>query len=72
MGALLGPFWLNRPLAAGGMGEVWAGVHREQGVQVAIKFLTRDANDPDFRAAFDAEVAAMASLDHPNVVRIYD
>jgi len=72
MGALLGPFWLNRPLAAGGMGEVWAGVHREQGVQVAIKFLTRDAKDPDFRAAFDAEVSAMASLDHPNVVRIYD
>lgn len=72
MGALLGPFWLNRPLAAGGMGEVWAGVHRDQGVQVAIKFLTREANDPDFRAAFDAEVSAMAALDHPNVVRIYD
>ena len=72
MGALLGPFWLNKPLAAGGMGEVWSGVHRDQGVQVAIKFLTRDASDPDFRAAFDAEVAAMAALDHPNVVRIYD
>ena len=72
MGALLGPFWLNKPLAAGGMGEVWSGVHRDQGVQVAIKFLTRDASDPDFRDAFDAEVAAMSAMDHPNVVRIYD
>ena len=72
MGALLGPFWLNKPLAAGGMGEVWSGVHRDQGVQVAIKFLTRDASDPDFREAFDAEVMAMAAMDHPNVVRIYD
>ena len=33
----LGPFALQRPIGAGGMGEVWQGVHAEEHVPVAIK-----------------------------------
>jgi serine/threonine protein kinase len=35
----LGPFVLQRPIGAGGMGEVWQGVHTEEHVPVAIKVI---------------------------------
>ncbi len=50
------------------MGEVWSARHRELPVDAAVK-LVRAGVD---RAAFRAEVRAMARLDHPNVVRILD
>jgi hypothetical protein len=37
----LGPFDLTAPVGKGGMAEVWAGVHREQQVPVAVKIVTR-------------------------------
>ncbi|MDP2313960.1 MAG: protein kinase [Pseudomonadota bacterium] len=66
----LGPFQLVAPIAQGGMGEVWRGVHARQGVPVAIKFLRED--DARFRDAFFAEVRAVARLDHPGVILVLD
>ena len=69
----LGPFELLSPLAEGGMGSVWLGQHRVQGVEVAVKVLTaKGARDPRFLSAFDNEVRTVAALDHPTVVRIFD
>src|SRR5690349_23135792 len=60
------------PIGRGGMGQVWAAEapgHRP----LAVKLLTgRVARDPAFVAAFRNEVRAAASLDHPNVVVVYD
>ncbi len=69
----LGAFQLTRLLGVGGMGEVWEGFHRTQGVPVAVKVITAArARDPRYREAFRNEVRAVAGLDHPGVVMVFD
>ena len=69
----LGHFDLIEPLARGGMGEVWRGIHREQGLPVAVKVLTNSVARTDrVHAAFAREVRAMARLVHPRIVVILD
>jgi eukaryotic-like serine/threonine-protein kinase len=69
----LGPFRLDRCVGRGGMAEVWSGVHAVQGVPVAVKVMTGErAREPAFRAAFRNEVQAVASLDHPGIVIVFD
>jgi len=69
----LGPFDLDKPIGRGGMGEVWRGVHRGEGLPVAIKVLTGTrARDPSFAASFRNEVRAVAALHHPGIVMVFD
>lgn len=69
----LGAFELQSRIGHGGMGEVWRGVHRAQHVPVAVKLLTNElARKSTFRAAFRNEVRAVAGLDHPNIVLVFD
>ena len=69
----LGSFELDVPIGKGGMGLVYAarasGLKRELAVKVLIEQRGRDSA---FVAAFRNEVRAAASLDHPNVVAVYD
>lgn len=64
----LGPLWLERPLGAGGMGEVWR-AHHPAGVDVAVKLLLGERPAADV-ALFEAEIEAVARLDHPHIVRV--
>ena len=69
----LGPFELVEKLASGGMGEVWRGEHRAQGLPVAIKIITTHrARDPEYVEAFEREVESVASLMHPGIVTVFD
>ncbi|MEO1272299.1 MAG: serine/threonine-protein kinase, partial [Myxococcota bacterium] len=69
----LGPFDLQSPIGKGGMGEVWRGFHRVQQVPVAIKVMTgARARHRRYREAFLNEVRAVATLNHPGVVMIFD
>jgi len=69
----LSSFQLLRPLAAGGMGEVWLGEHVATALPVAVKLITaEDALDPASQAAFSNEVRAIARLDHPRIAQVYD
>ncbi|MFZ5476516.1 MAG: protein kinase domain-containing protein, partial [Myxococcota bacterium] len=69
----LGPFDLLEPIGEGSASTVWRGVHRTLGAPVAIKvFAAGSVYDPDLRAAFRGEVRAVAGLDHPHIVRVYD
>jgi len=69
----LGPFQLVRLVGRGGMGMVWLGRHREQGVDVAVKVIMgRAANSPEYQRAFDREVQSAAQLDHPGIVWLFD
>ena len=69
----LGPFRLEEALGKGGMGEVWRGRHVAQQIPVAIKVIASElANNERFRHAFADEVRAVARLDHPGVVAVYD
>lgn len=69
----LGAFDLLHPVARGGMARVWEGVHRRSGVRAAIKvIMAAQAREMSFRVRFAHEVRAVARLDHPAVVRVYD
>ena len=60
-------------LGSGGFGEVVLARHDASGTAVAIKYLHGNVlADPEFAALFRAEAAVLASLDDPNVVRLYE
>lgn len=73
MSVRLGPFEIETRFATGGMGEIWRGVHIEQNVPVAIKVITGpNAVLPEYMDEFRREVQAVARLNHPNVVQVFD
>jgi hypothetical protein len=60
-------------LGSGGFGEVVLARHDASGTLVAIKYLRGElVADAGFAALFRAEAAVLASLDDPNVVRLYE
>ena len=60
-------------LAQGGMASVYRGVQTTLDRPVAIKILPREfGTDESFRLRFEAEGKAMAKLNHPNLVSIFD
>ncbi|MCA9521614.1 MAG: protein kinase [Myxococcales bacterium] len=55
------------------MGEVWHGVHRDEGVPVAVKVITGQfATEPAYQEGFRREVEAVAGMSHPGITTIYD
>jgi serine/threonine protein kinase/Tol biopolymer transport system component len=69
----LGPYRIERPLGAGGMGQVYRARDTRLNRTVAIKVLSHAlADDPQFRARFEREAHAVASLTHPNICTLYD
>lgn len=69
----LGKYELLSRLAQGGMGEVWKARDTELGRLVAIKTLRAELqNNPDFVERFEREPQLIASLRHPNIVKIHD
>lgn len=60
-------------IGAGGNAVIYSAADEDQGRQVAIKLLRDDRSGRrDTQARFLREAKAMARLDHPNVVRIYE
>ena len=69
----LGLFELEAPIGRGGMGEVWSGKHSQQDVPVAVKVLTEEkSRNEAYVQSFRNEVRAVARLDHPSVIRVFD
>ncbi len=72
-GARLGPYEILSPLGAGGMGEVYRARDTRLGREVAIKVLPAAlASDPERLKRFEREARSASSLNHPNIVTIYD
>ncbi|MFU8805226.1 MAG: protein kinase domain-containing protein, partial [Bradymonadaceae bacterium] len=67
----VGPFELWGEIGAGGMGRVFKGQHPQTGVEVAVKVISRGA-DEQSRQRFRREVQAHAGLIHPNVVYLFE
>jgi Tol biopolymer transport system component len=66
-------FRLRKQLARGGMGSVWAAWDERLDREVALKLLPRIlVTEPAAEARFQREALAMARLQHPNVVSIFD
>lgn len=73
-GRMLGDrYEIGAVIGRGGMAEVHEGRDLRLGRRVAIKILRPDlAKDPTFQARFRREAQSAASLNHPNVVAVYD
>jgi eukaryotic-like serine/threonine-protein kinase len=64
---------LLEQLGRGGMGVVWRARDERLERDVALKVLHPwVADDPELRERFEREASALARLEHPNVVRLYD
>ena len=68
-----GRYRLDERLAAGGMGEVWKGTDTRLQREVAIKILHAGLSGNDkFRTRFQLEARAVAALQSPGIVGLYD
>jgi serine/threonine protein kinase len=60
-------------IATGGMGAVYRAVQKSLDRTVAIKILPHEfSDDAAFCSGFEAEAKAMARLNHPNLIGVYD
>lgn len=64
---MVGGYTLESLLGKGGMAEVWL-CRTPDGFPVAIKII----DDPESAELFDREILTVASLNHPNIVALYD
>ena len=72
-GTKLGPYEIVSPLGAGGMGEVYRARDTRLGRDVALKILPESfARDSDRLHRFEQEARAVAALNHPNILAIFD
>ncbi len=72
-GTTLGPYEIVAPIGAGGMGEVYRARDPRLARDVAIKVLPAAWEaDPDRMRRFELEARAAGSINHPNILAIYD
>ncbi|MGH9495078.1 MAG: protein kinase domain-containing protein [Candidatus Sulfotelmatobacter sp.] len=72
VGKSLRSYRIESKLGAGGMGVVYKAVDTRLGRTVAIKVLSSAALSADHEKRFAQEAKAASSLNHPNIVTIYD
>jgi len=68
----IGRYQITRLIGRGGMGHLYLANDPNTGRNVAIKVLSTTDDSDEFRARFGREARVLASLNHPNIVHIYD
>ena len=72
-GTKLGPYEIQSPLGAGGMGEVYRARDTRLDRTVAIKILPEHlSSNLEAKQRFDREARAISSLNHPNICTLHD
>ena len=72
-GTKLGPYEIQSPLGAGGMGEVYRAKDTRLNRIVAIKILSAHLSDnPETKQRFEREARAISALNHPSICQLYD
>jgi serine/threonine protein kinase len=73
MGQQIGPYVITELVGEGGMGRVYKARDTKLKREVALKVLPAAfVQDPDRMLRFQREAEVLASLNHPNIVVIYD
>src|SRR5271163_2300298 len=69
----LGPYEIQSPLGAGGMGEVYRALDTRLDRTVAIKVLASHlSSSPELKQRMEREGRAISSLNHPHICHLYD
>ncbi len=72
-GTKLGPYEIQSPLGAGGMGEVYSARDTRLDRTVAIKVLASHlTSSPEMKQRFEREARAISALNHPNICQLHD
>ena len=72
-GTKLGPYEIQSPLGAGGMGEVYRARDTRLERTVAIKVLPANlSSDQDLRQRLEREAKAVSKLSHPRICTLHD
>ena len=72
-GHRLGPYEVEGPLGAGGMGEVYRARDVRLDRTVAVKILPAElSGDAHYRQRFEREARAASALSHPHIAHVYD
>jgi tRNA A-37 threonylcarbamoyl transferase component Bud32 len=72
-GTRLGPYQIEVPIGAGGMGEVYRAKDTRLDRTVAVKVLAdKLSRKPGLRQRFEREARAIASLNHPHICALHD
>jgi serine/threonine protein kinase len=72
-GTKLGPYEIQSPLGAGGMGEVYRARDTRLDRIVAIKILPPHLSDnSEAKLRFEREAKSISSLNHPHICTLYD
>jgi eukaryotic-like serine/threonine-protein kinase len=72
-GTKLGPYEIQSPLGAGGMGEVYRARDTRLDRSVAVKILPSHLSEnPEARQRFEREARTISSVTHPNICTLHD
>src|SRR6202166_1056824 len=72
-GQVIGHYRILEKIGSGAMGEVFRARDERLGREVALKLIRPASRDnPDHLRRFELEARAVAALNHPNIVAIYD
>jgi eukaryotic-like serine/threonine-protein kinase len=71
-GAMIGEYRLIKELARGGMGKVYIAFDTRLGRTAALKVLPTQTASPERVVRFQREARTASSLNHPNIITIYD
>ncbi|ORX82674.1 Pkinase-domain-containing protein [Basidiobolus meristosporus CBS 931.73] len=72
-GPMFGPYVVLQTLGEGEFAKVKLGIHAQSGQEVAIKLIKKANVDSESRMAkIKREITVLRSLDHPNIVRLFE